>query len=78
MKLEVFIKKPFSNFLVSVHPGLAVNSDDNSKHDYILFNSVIIIKKICSVILSHDLEFYRILLRLVSILALLFNCRLSW
>lgn len=48
MKLEVFIKKPFSNFLVSVHPGLAVNSDDNSKHDYILFISVIK-KKICLV-----------------------------
>lgn len=48
MKLEVFIKKPFSNFLVSVHPGLAVNSDDNSKHDYILFISVIQ-KKICLV-----------------------------
>lgn len=48
MKLEVFIKKPFSNFLVSVHPGLAVNSDDSSKDDYILFISVIQ-KKICLV-----------------------------
>ena len=31
----------FSNFLVSVHPTLAVTTDDNSKHNYILSISVI-------------------------------------